>query len=54
MANLAGDLSRTIFGQSDAVKAFRPWWIVMEDYVMYAMVLMGKSYSCDEIKMQKN
>ena len=43
MANLAGDLSRTIFGQSDAVKAFRPWWIVMEDYVMYAMVLMGEN-----------
>ena len=26
MAQLAGDLSKAIMGQTDAEKAFRPWW----------------------------
>ena len=42
MANLAGDLSKQIFGHSDAEQTFRPWWVVLEDYIMYSMVLMGK------------
>ncbi|XP_023339347.1 uncharacterized protein LOC111709704 isoform X2 [Eurytemora carolleeae] len=41
MAALAGDLSRVILGQSDAAKAFRPWWDYLEDYLMYSFVLMS-------------
>ena len=43
MAALAGDLTKQILGQSDAVKAFRPWWDSLEDGIMYALVIMGES-----------
>ncbi len=42
MAALAGDLTKQILGQSDAAKAFRPWWDNMEDGLMYALVIMGE------------
>ena len=42
MAAIAGDLSNSILGQSDAAKAFRPWWESMKDGLMYAMVVMGE------------
>ena len=45
MAALAGDLTKTILGQSDAAKAFRPWWDSIEDGIMYALVVMGKLIS---------
>ena len=41
MAALAGDLSKQLLGQSDASKAFRPWWDTIEDGVMYSLVVMG-------------
>ena len=43
MAALAGDLSRKILGHSDAAKAFRPWWDTLEDNLLYAFVVMGKT-----------
>ena len=43
MAALAGDLTKQILGQSDAAKAFRPWWDKVEDGIMYSMVIMGKT-----------
>ncbi len=43
MAAIAGDLSNSILGQSDAAKAFRPWWESMKDGLMYAMVVMGEN-----------
>ena len=42
MAALAGDLSKAILGQSDAAKAFRPWWDVLEDNLLYSFVIFGK------------
>ena len=42
MAALAGDLSKQILGHSDATKAFRPWWDVVQDGIMYSLVVMGK------------
>ena len=43
MAALAGDLSKQILGHSDATKAFRPWWDVVQDGIMYSLVVMGKA-----------
>ena len=45
MAALAGDLSKAILGQSDAAKAFRPWWDVLEDNLLYSFVIFGKKIS---------
>ena len=43
MAALAGDLSKELLGHSDATKAFRPWWDVVQDGIMYSLVVMGKA-----------
>ena len=43
MAALGGDLSKQILGQTDAAKAFRPWWDKCEDGIMYSLVVMGKT-----------
>ena len=43
MAAIAGDLSKKILGHSDAAKAFRPWWDTLEDNLLYAFVVMGKT-----------
>ena len=45
MAALAGDLSKAILGQSDAAKAFRPWWDVLEDNLLYSFVIFGEKIS---------
>ena len=42
MAQLAGDLSHAIMGQTDAEKAFHPWWDHMEDKLLYFFVVMSK------------
>lgn len=42
MAAIAGDLTKKIFGHSDADKAFRPWWDNLEDGVLYSFVVMGR------------
>ena len=42
MANLAGDLTKELFGKSEAAKTFRPSWVDMGDYVLYSMVAMGE------------
>ena len=42
MAALAGDLSKVILGHSEADKAFRPWWDVIEDYTLYFFVIMSE------------
>ena len=49
MAALAGDLSKVILGHSEADKAFRPWWDVIEDYMLYFFVIMSElcSYRSD-------
>lgn len=42
MAALAGDLSKKILMHSDAEMAFRPWWDVLEDNLLYSFVILGK------------
>ena len=44
MAAIAGDLTKSILGHSDADKAFRPWWDNLEDAVLYSFVVMGKEF----------
>ena len=53
MAALAGDLSKAILGQSDAAKAFRPWWDVLEDNLLYSFVIFGKKISITYIFFKK-
>lgn len=43
MANVAGDLSQQILGQSDAAKVFRPVWRNSQDSALYALVVLGKN-----------
>ena len=51
MAALAGDLSKAILGQSDAAKAFRPWWDVLEDNLLYSFVIFGKTFFLESSKI---
>ena len=42
MSSLAHALVGQVLGHSDAEKAFRPWWDNFEDYLVYALVMLGK------------
>ena len=42
MSSLANALVSQVLGHSDAEKAFRPWWDNFEDYLVYALVMLGK------------
>ncbi len=41
MTNLGGAVVERILATSAAEKAFRPWWDNLEDYIAYALVLLG-------------
>ena len=43
MSTLEQDLKKQILGRSKAEKTFRPWWDMLEDYLLNALVLLGKS-----------
>ena len=45
MSSLANALVSQVLGHSDAEKAFRPWWDNFEDYLVYALVMLGKNVS---------
>ena len=45
MSSLANALVSQVLGHSDAEKAFRPWWDNFEDYLVYALVMLGKYYT---------
>eukprot|EP00094_Tigriopus_californicus_P000383 TCALIF_00372-PA protein Name:"Protein of unknown function" AED:0.33 eAED:0.33 QI:0/0.33/0/0.75/1/1/4/0/74 len=30
-----------IFSKSEAESAFRPWWSTLQDYLVYALILVG-------------
>ena len=53
MANLAGDLTKELFGKSEAAKTFRPSWVDMGDYVLYSMVAMGEWVSSNHVSVQR-
>ena len=36
------DLKKQILGRPKAEKVFRPWWDTLEDYLLNALVLLGK------------
>jgi hypothetical protein len=42
MNTLEQDLQKKILGRSKAEKVFRPWWDMVEDYLLNALVLLGK------------
>ena len=42
MASLGAGMVSQVFSHSDAEKAFRPWWDNFKDYLVYALVMLGK------------
>ena len=36
-------LTRTLLGSTEAEKVFTPWWITVHHYLVYAIVILGKS-----------
>ena len=43
MAGLGDKMVTALFGQSEAEKTFRPWWDTLEDFLVYGLILLGKS-----------
>ena len=42
MATIAGTaLLGKVLGHSDAENAFRPWWDVLEDFLVYGLIMAG-------------
>ena len=42
MAAIGTALMGKVLGHSEAEKAFRPWWDVIEDYMLYFFVIMSE------------
>ena len=42
MSSLADALVSKVLGHTAAERAFRPWWDNLEDYLVYALVMLGK------------
>lgn len=42
MASLGDKMVSALFGQTEAEKAFRPWWDNLEDILVYGLILLGK------------
>ena len=43
-------LTKTIIGTTDAEKVFTPWWITLHHYLVYTLVVLGKTFKptlCD-------
>ena len=43
-------LTKTIIGTTDAEKVFTPWWITLHHYLVYTLVVLGKTFEptlCD-------
>ena len=43
--SLEADFKKQILGRPKAEKVFRPWWDTLEDYLLNALVLLGKHIS---------
>ena len=37
-------LTKTIIGTTDAEKVFTPWWITLHHYLVYTLVVLGKTF----------
>ena len=44
MASIGNALVGRILGHSAAEKAFRPWWDNFEDFLVYGLVMLGKTF----------
>ena len=44
MAALGASLVTEVLGHSAAEKAFRPWWDILEDYLLYGLITLGKLF----------
>ena len=42
MASLGASLVTEVLGHSAAEKTFRPWWDILEDYLLYGLITLGK------------
>ena len=42
MASLGASLVNEVLGHSTAEKTFRPWWDILEDYLLYGLITLGK------------
>ena len=42
MASLGASLVTEVLGHSVAEKTFRPWWDILEDYLLYGLITLGK------------
>ena len=41
MAQIGTDLMTRVVGHTEAERAFRPWWDIVEDYIIYALAMIG-------------
>ena len=44
MASLGASLVTEVLGHSAAEKTFRPWWDILEDYLLYGLITLGKLF----------
>ena len=42
-------LTKTIIGTTDAEKVFTPWWITLHHYLVYTLVVLGKSFKLKHV-----
>ena len=50
-------LTKTIIGTTDAEKVFTPWWITLHHYLVYTLVVLGKTFKpslCDIVYAHPN
>ena len=44
-AAVGGAVLGRVFAQSEAEKAFEPWWDTAENYCVYGLLMLGKLFS---------
>ena len=44
MAVVGNALINKFIGHSEAEQAFQPWWDTTEDFLVYGLVMLGKTY----------
>ena len=54
MASLGASLVTEVLGHSAAEKTFRPWWDILEDYLLYGLITLGKFFIIDVSNPAKN
>ena len=44
-SGIEGDIRRSLIDRSKAEKVFRPWWDLLEDYLLNILMVFGISFS---------